>query len=56
MEYGCKDRLVVISGGTSGIGLAAARLFYRDGARVFLLGRSRKRGMAALTELSALKR
>lgn len=54
MEYGCKDRLVVISGGTSGIGLAAARLFYRDGARVFLLGRSRERGMAALTELSAL--
>ncbi|XOQ52017.1 MAG: Short-chain dehydrogenase/reductase [Succiniclasticum sp.] len=54
MEYGCKDRVVVISGGTSGIGLAAARLFCRDGARVFLLGRSRERGMAALNELTPL--
>ena len=36
MNYGLKDKVVVISGGTSGIGLATARLAAKDGARVFL--------------------
>ena len=51
MEYGCKGKIVVLSGGTSGIGLAAAKRFREDGAMVFLLGRSTDRGMAALQEL-----
>ena len=51
MEYGCKHKVVVITGGTSGIGLAAARTFWQDGANVFLVGRNRTRGMQALAEI-----
>ena len=32
MNYGLKDKIVVISGGTSGIGLATAGLMLADGA------------------------
>ena len=39
--------LAVISGGTSGIGLAAARCLARDGWRTALLGRDREKGLAA---------
>lgn len=51
MEYGCKHKVVLITGGTSGIGLAAALAFWRDGANVFLMGRDRLRGMRALAEI-----
>lgn len=51
MEYGCKHKVVLITGGTSGIGLAAARAFWLDGAHVFLAGRDRLRGMKALAEI-----
>ena len=51
MEYGCRNKTVVITGGTSGIGLAAARAFWLDGANVFLVGRDRGRGMKALTRI-----
>lgn len=44
---------VLISGGTSGIGLAAARLFLGQGARTALMGRSAERGEAAVRELGA---
>ena len=44
MEYGCKHKVVLITGGTSGIGLTAARTFWQDGANVFLVGRDRTRG------------
>ena len=40
MNYGCEGLCVAISGGTSGIGLAAALRFLTDGARVYILGRS----------------
>ena len=55
MEYGCKHRVVLITGGTSGIGLAAARTFWQDGANVFLVGRDRTRGMQALAEIIGCK-
>ena len=45
-------RVVLLSGGTSGIGLAAARLFLRAGDRVVLMGRSADKGKAAVDELS----
>lgn len=38
MNYGCNGRRAVISGGTSGIGLAAARTLLVDGAEVWLFG------------------
>jgi NAD(P)-dependent dehydrogenase (short-subunit alcohol dehydrogenase family) len=42
----------VISGGTSGIGLAAAKLLVADGAHVFIVGRNAGRGKEALQALS----
>ena len=48
-----QNRVVMISGGTSGIGLAAAKEFLAAGARTVLLGRSEERGAAALRETAA---
>lgn len=53
MDYGCQGLTVVISGGTSGIGLAAAAKFLQDGARVYLLGRQEQRGREAVAALTA---
>lgn len=53
MNYGCEGLNVVISGGTSGIGLAAAARFLSDGAKVYILGRSVLRGAMAVQKLQA---
>lgn len=47
ISYGCGGLRAVISGGTSGIGLAAAEKLLADGAQVCVLGRSPERGYAA---------
>ena len=46
-----QDKRILISGGTSGIGLAVAKLFLQAGAKVALMGRSEERGTAALQQL-----
>lgn len=48
MDLGLSSKAVLISGGTSGIGLEAAREFLQEGARVCLMGRSAERGQAAV--------
>lgn len=50
-NYGCDGLIVVISGGTSGIGLAVAERLLNDGAIVFILGRCPKRGKRAADTL-----
>lgn len=54
MEYGCKGKNVCITGGTSGIGLATARAFVRDGARVLVTGRDADKGAHVIRELKGL--
>lgn len=53
MEKQVAGKVVMISGGTSGIGLSAAKVFLQKGMRVALLGRSSCRGQKALLELAA---
>jgi NAD(P)-dependent dehydrogenase (short-subunit alcohol dehydrogenase family) len=43
-----QNRVAVITGGTTGIGLAAAHLFVKEGAHVFITGRRRKELDAAV--------
>ncbi|MFN8233718.1 MAG: SDR family NAD(P)-dependent oxidoreductase [Actinomycetota bacterium] len=50
---GLNDRGVLISGGTSGIGLAAARRFLEEGSRVFVGGVDADEVDAALEQLRA---
>ncbi|MFD6109911.1 SDR family NAD(P)-dependent oxidoreductase [Streptomyces yangpuensis] len=46
-----QEKVAVITGGTSGIGLAIAHRFVREGARVFVTGRDVDRLEAAVEEL-----
>ena len=47
-------KVVLLTGGTSGIGLEAARRFLQDKAAVVLVGRDHTRGEHALASLAAL--
>lgn len=51
MDLGLRGKHVLITGGTRGIGLACARLYLQEGARVTLCGRSVASGDAALAAL-----
>lgn len=53
MKLDFSGKTVLITGGTSGIGLAAARLFLASGAWVAILGRDVEKGTAAVMELSS---
>jgi 3-oxoacyl-[acyl-carrier protein] reductase len=48
---GIRDKGVLVSGGTSGIGLATARRFLEEGARVFVSGATEEETEKALADL-----
>ena len=55
MDLGLKGKNVVITGGSKGIGLACARLFLAEGARVGIVSRSQQnldRAKATLGEVT----
>jgi NAD(P)-dependent dehydrogenase (short-subunit alcohol dehydrogenase family) len=48
-----KDKVALITGGTSGIGEATAVLFAQEGAKVMITGRNEQRGREVVHEISA---
>ena len=55
MQLNLSDQVALITGGTSGIGLSAARFLLEAGAKVLITGRNAERGALALTELGQNK-
>lgn len=52
--FNLQDKIVLITGGTSGIGLASARAFLDQGAKVIITGRDMERGQTAEQQLREL--
>ena len=55
MELGLRGKVVVITGGASGIGRAAAQAFVREGARVTVLDRDREAAARLAQELDGIE-
>ena len=55
MDLGLKDKIVLITGGSKGIGYACAKLFLSEGARVAICSRSQANIDTALSKLSGAR-
>ena len=53
-DEGLKDKVVIVTGAASGIGLACAKRFAAEGARVVLSDINSEKGLAAAEQLRAL--
>src|SRR5512136_196395 len=53
MDLGLQDRVAVVTGGSSGIGLATARVLLDEGAAVAICGRNAERLASARSALVA---
>lgn len=51
MDFGLQERVCIVTGGSSGIGLASSRALLAEGARVLIVARSAERLEAARAEL-----
>jgi len=51
MDLQLENKAILITGGTSGIGLSTAEIFVQEGARVVISGRNDERGSKALQHL-----
>jgi NAD(P)-dependent dehydrogenase (short-subunit alcohol dehydrogenase family) len=56
MDLGLDDKVVIVTGGSKGIGLACARAFLSEGARVALVSRAEANLNAALQDLGVSAR
>lgn len=54
MDLGLRDRVYVVTGGSRGLGFAAARTLVAEGARVVLTGRDGSAARAAAAELGGV--
>jgi NAD(P)-dependent dehydrogenase (short-subunit alcohol dehydrogenase family) len=53
MKHYVKDKVIIVTGGSSGFGLEAARLFLEMGAKVVITGRNQQRLDQAKVDLSS---
>lgn len=54
MSFGVKNRVAIVTGGSSGIGLETVKLLLKEGAKVAWCGRSEERLRESLDQLSTL--